>query len=69
MKKTAFLINTARREIVNEAALSEALTEQVIAGAAVDLYGKEPVPPENPLLMLENIIVTPTHCLLNTRVD
>jgi D-3-phosphoglycerate dehydrogenase len=59
MKKTAFLINTARGGIVNEAALFEALTKQVIAGAAVDVYGKEPVSPENPLLTLENIIVTP----------
>lgn len=59
MKKTAYLINTARGPIVNEKALYEALKEGKIAGAAVDVYEKEPPDPELPLLKLDNTIATP----------
>lgn len=65
MKKTAFLINTARGGVINEEALFEALSEKVIAGAALDVYPKEP-PEESKLLQLENCITTP-HLAASTK--
>lgn len=58
MKKTAFLINTARGPIVDEAALIKALQEGWIRGAGIDVFEQEPTPPDNPLLKLDNVIVT-----------
>ena len=59
MKPTAYLINTARGGIVDEAALIKALKEGVIAGAALDVYEKEPADPENELFRLDNVFKTP----------
>ena len=59
MKPTAVLLNTSRGEIVDEAALCAALREKRIAGAGLDVYHQEPIAPENPLLKLENVILTP----------
>lgn len=59
MKKTAYLINTSRGPVVDEVALAKALKEKWIAGAAIDVHRKEPTDPDNPLLKLDNIIVTP----------
>lgn len=59
MKRSAYLINTARGEIVDEKALYHALKEKKIAGAASDVFEQESVGPDNPLLKLDNIIVTP----------
>lgn len=59
MKKTAFLINTARGPIVDEAVLTKALREGWIRGAGIDVFEQEPNPPDNPLLKLENAIFTP----------
>jgi len=58
MKKTAFLINTARGPIIDEAVLIKALREEWIRGAAIDVFDEEPTPPDNPLLKLDNVIVT-----------
>lgn len=58
MKKTALLINTARGEIINEKDLKFALKNKIIAGAALDVYEKEP-PEDSELLKLDNIICTP----------
>jgi len=58
MKPTAFLINTARGPVVDEAALTRALREKWILGAALDVFEQEPTPPDNPLLKLDNAIVT-----------
>ena len=59
MKSTAYLINVARGPIVDEGALIDALREHRIAGAALDVFEQEPVDPANPLLTMENVIVTP----------
>jgi D-3-phosphoglycerate dehydrogenase len=58
MKSTAYLINTARGEMVDEEALFTALSEGLIAGAALDVLDPEPPKPDNPLLMLDNVLVT-----------
>ena len=59
MKPTALLINTSRGPVVEEAALIEALQEGRIAGAGLDVFEKEPVEQGNPLLRMENVVVTP----------
>jgi phosphoglycerate dehydrogenase-like enzyme len=59
MKATAYLINTARSQIVDEAALVEALRNRAIAGAALDVFDQEPLPAGHPLLALDNCILSP----------
>ena len=60
MKPNALLINTARGPVVNEQALAEALKQGKIAGAATDVYGKEPpLSQDNPLLGVPNLIMLP----------
>ena len=59
MKKTAFLINTSRGPIVNEDDLIIALSTNVIAGAGIDVYEKEPLPESNKLRFLPNALLTP----------
>lgn len=66
MKRTAFLINTARGGLVNEADLAFALNRDRIAGAGLDVLSAEPPPPENPLLQAKNCIITP-HIAWATR--
>jgi lactate dehydrogenase-like 2-hydroxyacid dehydrogenase len=69
MKRTAFLINTARGEVVDESALAEALRNRVIAGAGLDVYEHEPRVPEA-FIGLENVVLLPHlgSATLETRV-
>ncbi len=59
MKPTAYFINTSRGRVVDEPALIKALQEKRIAGAGLDVFEKEPVDPDNPLLKMDNVVVTP----------
>jgi glyoxylate reductase len=59
MKPTAYLINTARGGVVDEKALIQALEAGTIAGAGLDVFEKEPVEVENPLLKMKNVVVEP----------
>ncbi len=59
MKTTAFLINVARGPIVDEDALVDALQARKIAGAGLDVFEKEPLPDDSPLLSLDNVLLTP----------
>jgi phosphoglycerate dehydrogenase-like enzyme len=59
MKPTALLINTARGPIIDQAALTRALQERWIAGAALDVFEREPLPADDPLMQLDNLILSP----------
>jgi len=59
MKPSAFFINAARGGLVNEADLSAALSQNILAGAVVDTVSEEPIKPDNPLLQAPNLYITP----------
>ena len=59
MKKSAFLINTARGKIVNEKDLITALNKKIIAGAALDVYELEPISKKHPFTKMQNIVLAP----------
>ncbi|MFN8522426.1 MAG: C-terminal binding protein [Chloroflexota bacterium] len=59
MKPTAWVLNTARGDLIHEAALYAALAGGRIGGAALDVFEVEPTPADNPILALDNVIVTP----------
>jgi phosphoglycerate dehydrogenase-like enzyme len=62
MKRSAFLVNVARGEIIDEAALAACLASGAIAGAALDVFHQEPLPVSSPLIGLDNVILAP-HAL------
>ena len=59
MKRSSFLINTARGQVVDEKALVKALRNKWVAGAALDVFENEPVPKNNPLLKFDNVVLVP----------
>lgn len=59
MRPTAFFVDTTRGGIVDEEALIDALRRGVIAGAALDVFAREPLPPDSPLRAMDNVILTP----------
>ena len=59
MKPTAFVINTARGPIIEEAALLAALRDKKIAGAGLDVFDREPLPLDHPLRKMDNVVITP----------
>jgi phosphoglycerate dehydrogenase-like enzyme len=59
MKPTAWLVNTSRGPLIDEASLINALRHKAIAGAALDVFDTEPLPPNHPLRSLPNALVTP----------
>ena len=66
MKPSAFLVNVARGDAIDEPALIRALAERRIAGAALDTFAVEPLPDDSPLRQLDNVILTP-HAVGHTR--
>ena len=69
MKKSAYVVNTARAYVIDQKDFVEALQNGDIAGAAVDVYWKEPVPANHPLLSMRNVVCTPQMAGLTTDVD
>jgi lactate dehydrogenase-like 2-hydroxyacid dehydrogenase len=59
MKSSAIVINTSRGDVVDEAAFYRALRDRRIAAAGIDAWTEEPTPPDNPILALDNVLVTP----------
>jgi phosphoglycerate dehydrogenase-like enzyme len=59
MKKSAWLVNTSRGPIVDEAALIDALERRLVAGAALDVYDQEPLPADHPIRRLDNTVLSP----------
>ncbi len=59
MKPTAYLVNVARGELIDQRALVDVLRERRIAGAGLDVFEEEPLPAEHPLVQLDNVILTP----------
>ena len=59
MKPTAYLVNTSRGPVIDQAVLTRALRERWIAGAGLDVFEKEPIDPNDPLINLENVVLTP----------
>ncbi len=69
MKKTAYVINTARAAVIDQKDFVEALQNGTIAGAAVDVFWQEPIPANHPLLSMRNVTLTPHMAGLTTDVD
>ncbi len=68
MKTEAYLINVSRGALIDEAALADALRGRRIAGAALDVFEKEPLPPQSPWWKMENLLITPHSAALTERL-
>jgi D-3-phosphoglycerate dehydrogenase len=66
MKPSAYLLNASRGDVVDEMALIQALREKKLAGAGLDVFKKEPIDVDNPLLSFDNVILSP-HCAGNSQ--
>jgi phosphoglycerate dehydrogenase-like enzyme len=69
MKSTAYLVNISRGAVVDEAALTQALQEEWIAGAGLDVFEQEPLPADSPLWNLENALISPHVAGFSLRYD
>ncbi|MDP3163626.1 MAG: NAD(P)-dependent oxidoreductase, partial [Reyranella sp.] len=58
MKKSAVIVNTSRGPVIDEKAMTEALSKGNLFGAGLDVFDEEPTPPDNPLLKLDNVVLT-----------
>ena len=67
MKESAFLINVARGPIVDQKALTRALRERRIRGAGLDVFEREPIDPDDPILSLDNVIVSPHNLCMTDQ--
>jgi phosphoglycerate dehydrogenase-like enzyme len=68
MKPDACLINVSRGLLVDETALTQALRQKKIGGAALDVFAQEPLPPDSPLWELENLLITPHTAALTEKL-
>jgi D-2-hydroxyacid dehydrogenase (NADP+) len=68
MRPTSYLINVGRGPVIDEGALVEALQQKRIAGAALDVFDKEPLPPDSPFWDLENVLITPHTAGMNRNL-
>jgi phosphoglycerate dehydrogenase-like enzyme len=68
MRPDAYLINVSRGALVDEPALIEALNQRRIAGAALDVFEKEPLPPQSPLWKTANVLITPHTAALTEKL-
>jgi phosphoglycerate dehydrogenase-like enzyme len=68
MKPSAYLINVGRGPHVDQAALIEALRTRQIAGAALDVFDREPLPSDSPLWNLDNLLITPHTAGLTSKL-
>jgi phosphoglycerate dehydrogenase-like enzyme len=68
MKPDAYLINVARGPLIDEAALLDALKHRRIAGAALDVFVEEPLPPDSPFWSLDNVLITPHTAAVTERL-
>ena len=68
MKPEAYLINVARGPLIDEPALIQALKDRRIAGAALDVFNEEPLPPESPFWSLDNVLITPHTAAVTERL-
>jgi phosphoglycerate dehydrogenase-like enzyme len=68
MKPTAYIVNVARGQLVDEAAMTQALRDGRLAGAGLDAVAVEPLAPDNPLWDLPNVIITPHTSAVTDRL-
>src|SRR5258708_31475566 len=69
MHSGTYLINVSRGQLIDEAALLQALRDRRIGGAALDVFAKEPLPPESPFWSLENVLITPHTSAVTKRLS